>query len=149
MRRPAWRFCTPIITHEAHTMEPTILVIEQDPDLGRLFHSMLELEGYRVTLARDLTAAQEALAMNEPDLIVFDWQLSNTAGYPWVNKMRSGVRTAHIPILLVCGAMPPRQVYEMLGNAGVTMIEKPFDLLVFSRHVAALLQPRSRVLGAA
>jgi DNA-binding response OmpR family regulator len=130
-------------------MEPTILVIEQDPDLGRLFQSMLELEGYHVTLVRDVAAAREAVAQNHPALVVFDWSLSNTAGYVWVDQMRAGEHTAHIPILLVCGAMPPRLVYEMLGNAGVTMIEKPFDLLIFSRHVAALVHPHSRVLGAA
>lgn len=130
-------------------MGPTILVIEQDTDLRRLFESMLEIEGYHVALARDVDEARAALACREPDLVVFDWQLTNTAGYLWVDHMRSDARTAHIPILLVCGAMPPRVVYEMLGNAGVTMIEKPFDLLVFTRHVAALLRPYERALGAA
>lgn len=130
-------------------MESVILVIEHDPDLGRLFQSMLELEGYRVVLAPDVATTQAKLAGSPPDLVVFDWDLDNTAGYVWVDQMRSSERTAHIPILLVCGAMPPRLVYEMLGNAGVTMIEKPFDLLVFARHVAALVHPRTRVLGAA
>lgn len=130
-------------------MRPTILVIEQDPDLRRLFESMLGIEGYYVTLACDVDEARAVLARREPDLVIFDWQLTNTAGYVWVDQMRRGERTAHIPILLVCGAMPPRIVYEMLGNAGVTMIEKPFDLLVFTRHVAAILRPCERTLGAA
>jgi DNA-binding response OmpR family regulator len=125
-----------------------ILVIESDPDLGRFFVSMIGLEGYRVTLVRGVDEAQAVLTHDEPDLVVFDWQLSNTAGYVWVDKMRGSRLTAHIPILLVCGAMPPRIVYELLGNAGVTMVEKPFDLMVFSRHVAALVQPRENALGA-
>ncbi|HWQ14450.1 MAG TPA: response regulator [Roseiflexaceae bacterium] len=129
-------------------MRPIILVIEEDPDLGRLFESMLELEGYSVVLARTVQEAQELIDRREPDLIVFDWQLSNASGYIWVDQMRSSDATAHIPILLVCGALPPRIVYEMLGNAGVPVVEKPFDLLVFSRHVAALLRPHDRAVGA-
>jgi hypothetical protein len=66
----------------------------------------------------------------------------------WIDEMRSDERTTHIPILLVCGALPPRSVYEMLGNAGVPVLEKPFDLMVFSRHVAALLRPAGRAVGA-
>lgn len=130
-------------------MRPIILVIEEDPDLGRLFESMLHLEGYSVDLAPNVLEAEALIARREPDLIVFDWQLSNAAGYIWIDQMRSGDRTSHIPMLLVCGALPPRSVYEMLGNAGVPVVEKPFDLMVFSRHVAALLRPRGRAVGAA
>jgi DNA-binding response OmpR family regulator len=129
-------------------MRPIILVIEEDPDLGRLFESMLGIEGYTVALARTVQEAQAQIARREPDLIVFDWQLSNITGFTWIDQMRSGENTAHIPILLVCGALPPRSVYEMLGSAGVPVVEKPFDLLVFSRHVAALLRPYGRAVGA-
>jgi len=66
----------------------------------------------------------------------------------WVDQMRNDDRTSHIPILLVCGALPPRSVYEMLGNVGVPMIEKPFDLVSFNRHVASLLRPFGRAVGA-
>ncbi|MEN9938058.1 MAG: hypothetical protein RLZZ387_4637 [Chloroflexota bacterium] len=130
-------------------MTSTILVIEDDPDLGRLFESMLEIEGYRVVLARDVQEAEQAIARREPQLIIFDWQLSNVQGFIWVDQIRSNELTAHIPLLLVCGTLPPRSVYEMLGNAGVTLVEKPFDLLVFIRHIAALLRPFERTVGAA
>lgn len=129
-------------------MRPIILVIEEDPDLGRLFESMLQLEDYAVMLAHNVQEAQALIVRREPDLIVFDWQLTNAAGYLWVDQMRSSDRTAHIPILLVCGALPPRAIYEMLGNAGIPVVEKPFDLIVFSRHVAALLRPYDRAVGA-
>jgi DNA-binding response OmpR family regulator len=130
-------------------MSSSILVIEEDPDLGRLFDSMLGLEGYQVTLTHNVTEAREALLAREPDLIVFDWQLSNADGFMWVDRMRSDDRTVHIPILLICGVLPPRSVYEMLGNIGVPVLEKPFDLLVFSRHIKALLRPADRAVGAA
>ena len=129
-------------------MRPNIVVIEEDADLGRLFASMLQLDGYSVTLVQSHQEAQTELDRQEPSLIVFDWQLTNAEGFMWVDRMRNNPHTAHIPIMLVCGALPPRSVYEMLGNAGVPLIEKPFDLLVFSRHIASLLAPASRAVGA-
>ena len=129
-------------------MRSHILVIEEDPDLSRLFDSMLRLEGHEVALVRNVQEAQDKIAEREPDLIIFDWQLSNAAGFMCVDMMRNDERTAHIPIMLVCGARPPRSVYEMLSLAGVPMLEKPFDLMVFCRHVAALLHPIGRTVGA-
>lgn len=126
-----------------------ILVVEEDPDLGRLFEAMLAMEGYTITLTRHVQDAHRALAQQEPDLVIFDWSFTNVAGYAWIDELRTATQTAHIPVLLVCGALPPRGIYEMLAGAGVPMIEKPFDLLAFNRHIASLIQPRERIIGAA
>ena len=124
-----------------------ILVIEEDADLGRLFEAMLTMEGYMVTLIRRVADAQKVVAQREPHLIVFDWSVNNVAGYVWVDELRTASQTAHIPVLLVCGALPPRGMYEMLASAGIPMIEKPFDLFAFSRRIAALVPPRERAIG--
>ena len=128
-------------------MGATILVIEEDLDLGKLFDYMLRIEGYDVWLARDWQEAQAALEQAEPDMIIFDWALTNTRGYLWVDEVRATPETAHIPILLVCGELPPRGVAELLGSAGIPVIEKPFDIFVFCRRVASLLTPRERMAG--
>lgn len=125
-----------------------ILVIEEDTDLGRLFEAMLEMEGYRVTLVSRVADAQRELTLSRPDLVIFDWSVTNVAGYVWVDELRAAPQTAHIPILLVCAALPPRGIYEMLAGSGVPMIEKPFDLLALTRHIGAMIRPRERALGA-
>src|SRR5262245_13650457 len=81
----------------------TILVIEEEPDLGKLFGILLRNEGYEMQLARDWREAQAALAESEPGLIIFDWASSNPAGYLWADEVRASPATAHIPILFVCG----------------------------------------------
>src|SRR5262245_9252876 len=100
----------------------TILVIEAEPDLGRLFHVLLENEGYEVRLARDWREAQAALGTGEPDLIIFDWAITNTAGYLWADEVRASPLTAHIPILFVCGETPSRGMSHLLGNIGIPVI---------------------------
>jgi two-component system, OmpR family, phosphate regulon response regulator PhoB len=132
---------------EGKTMRATILVIEEEPDLSKLFGIMLRTEGYDARLARDWRAAQTALAESEPDLIIFDWAITDAAGYLWADDLRTAPATAHIPILFVCGDPPSRSMMQLLGNAGIPVIEKPFDIFVFRKRVSALLTPRARMAG--
>src|SRR5262249_30984407 len=125
----------------------TILVIEEEPDLGRLFGTLLENEGYEVRLASDWREAQAALGRNEPDMIIFDWATTNAAGYLWADEVRASPLTAHIPILFVCGEAPSRGMSQLLGNIGIPVIEKPFDIFVFRKRVTGLLAPRERMAG--
>jgi two-component system KDP operon response regulator KdpE len=128
-------------------MRPTILVIEYEPDLSKLFGIMLRAEGYNVQLVPDWQTAQRALAASEPDLIIFDWAITNAAGYLWADDLRNATATAHIPILFVCGDQPSRSMMQLLGNAGITVIEKPFDIFIFRKRVVALLTPLARMAG--
>jgi two-component system phosphate regulon response regulator PhoB len=128
-------------------MRAKILVIEEEPDLSKLFGILLKAEGYDVRLTYDWRAAQAALDEDEPDLIIFDWAFTNAAGYLWADELRATASTAHIPILFVCGDPPSRGMSQLLGNAGIPVIEKPFDIFVFRKRVAALLTPRERMAG--
>jgi DNA-binding response OmpR family regulator len=125
----------------------TILVIEEEPDLSKLFGILLRNEGYEVRLVRDWYEAQAALAAGEPGLIIFDWASSNAPGYLWADEVRASPATAHIPILFVCGETLSRGMSQLLGNAGILIIEKPFDIFVFRKRVFALLAPRERMAG--
>jgi DNA-binding response OmpR family regulator len=128
-------------------MRATILVIEEEPDLSKLFDILLRAEGYDARLTRDWQAAQAALSESEPDLIIFDWAISNAAGYLWADDLHTAPATAHIPILFVCGDQPTRSMMQLLGNAGIPVIEKPFDIFIFRKRVAALITPRARMAG--
>ena len=128
-------------------MDATILVIEESLDLCRLFEYMLRADGYTVRAFHDWQTAQAALPLNEPDLVIFDWSLSNTAGYAWAQALRSDPATAHIPVLFVCGDPPMRSDLEIIGSVGISVIDKPFDIFMFRKRVTALLAPRERAAG--
>lgn len=128
-------------------MDATILVIEESLDLCRLFEYMLRADGYAVRSFHNWQAAQAALSHGQPDLIIFDWSLANTSGYVWAESLRRNPPTAHIPVLFVCGDPPTRAELEMIGGAGISVIEKPFDIFMFRNRVTALLAPRERAAG--
>jgi PleD family two-component response regulator len=129
-------------------MDATILVIEENLDLSRLFEHLLRVDGYRVVSFHHWQQAQAALRAARPDLIIFDWALTNTSGYLWAAQLRMVPETEQLPILFVCGDPPTRGVIEMLGSAGIAVIDKPFDIFVFRNRLEALLA-RERVVGVA
>jgi DNA-binding response OmpR family regulator len=128
-------------------MAATILVIEESLDLCRLFEYMLRADGYTVRAYHDWQAAQAALPLGEPDLVIFDWSLANTAGYAWAESLRCDSATAHIPVLFVCGDSPTRRELEMVSSIGISVIDKPFDIFMFRNRVSALLALRERAAG--
>lgn len=130
-------------------MDATILVVEEDFDLSKLFYYMFTSEGYEVAVTYDVRSAQEVVISDEPDLIIFDWSLANVDGYLWVDELRAAPETEHIPVVLVCGDSPPHGVSHQLDRAGIPVIEKPFDILQLREYVASLLMPRERMAGAA
>ena len=128
-------------------MSETILVIERDPDLSRLFKSLLEVEGYQSTAARTLDEAREYLAQQPFDLIVYDLSLTNNAGFAFLEEHYTSAQQGHVPVLVVCDISPSRAILELLAGYGVALIEKPFDVRQFSTYVANLVERRERAVG--
>jgi response regulator RpfG family c-di-GMP phosphodiesterase len=128
-------------------MNTTILLLEPDHDLNRLFTCLLQSEGYRVHTLHRWQDAQLVLSVSIPDLIIFDWVSTATGGYQWVRQVRMEPATAHIPLLLLCcDALPTdRRAWDALAVS--TVIENPIDLARFRQQVHALLAPCARVVG--
>ncbi len=129
-------------------MESSILVIEESVDLRRLFEYILRADGHMVAAFNDWQAAQMALTTAAPDLIIFDWVLANTTGYAWAESLRRNPATSQIPLLFVCGDSPSRGTLEMIGELGISMIDKPFDIFIFRNRLNALLGMHERAFGA-
>ena len=129
-------------------MESSILVVEESVDLCRLFEYILRADGHTVNAFTDWQTAQTALTTPEPDLIIFDWNITNGAGYAWIESLCNDDATSHIPILLVCGDPPTHRTLALLGELGVSVIEKPFDIFIFRNRLNALLGMQERAFGA-
>src|SRR5262245_20190208 len=82
---------------------PSILVIDDDPDLTALLHDVLEEEGYRVvTSAAPLDSVD--ISQLRPGLIVLDlWFGGKDGGWDQLQALRSTPGARHIPVL-VCTA---------------------------------------------
>lgn len=100
-----------------------ILAIEDDPDLGYLYQSFLEAEGYDVEVARD--AAEAALRLRDlPDLVLLDLMLPGIDGYTILRRMKADRSIRDIPVIVVSATVPPGRQHIPGADA---LIRKPFE----------------------
>jgi CheY-like chemotaxis protein len=82
----------------------TILVVEDDADLRRLFVLTLTLAGYVVRQAADGLEALRLLDPVPPDLVVLDLVLPALSGVFVQQEIAAHAHTRHIPIVVVTGS---------------------------------------------
>ncbi|HJW48881.1 MAG TPA: response regulator [Candidatus Limnocylindria bacterium] len=75
-----------------------ILIVDDDPHLGRSVERVLEHEGYLCLVALDPTSAAEAAAEFKPDLILIELQPGYTPALP---QLRAAV--GEVPFVFMAG----------------------------------------------
>jgi CheY-like chemotaxis protein len=94
----------------------TILVVEDDEDLRRLFRTALTLSGYDVEEAGDGLEALQKLDHSPPDLVVLDVMLPQFSGLIVQQELAAHVLTREIPVVIITGSGAD------LGHVGVACI---------------------------
>jgi DNA-binding response OmpR family regulator len=77
-----------------------VLVVEDDPDLGRLLTVSLGRDGRDVQLARTGREAREAIERAEPSLVVLDLGLPGEDGFSVVDWLRERGALSGVPLLV-------------------------------------------------
>lgn len=106
------------------SMSSTILIVEDNEDIGENLVEILRDEGYEPWLAR---TADDALVLLEhapapPTLILLDLVMPGMPALEFVGRLKGSSRWAAIPVVLITAAAPP----EGLAVSGV--LRKPFDV---------------------
>jgi len=83
------------------TPPPTILVVEDDPAIGRLLRETLEFEGYATVVAPTGEAGITYALREVPQLLILDLMLPGMDGFAVVERLRANVKTAHIPVVII------------------------------------------------
>jgi DNA-binding response OmpR family regulator len=82
----------------------TILVVEDDADLRRLYRTALTLAGFVV---HDVSIGLDALRridMDPPDLVVLDLMLPDISGLVIRQEIAAHAHTRNIPVVIVTGS---------------------------------------------
>jgi PAS domain S-box-containing protein len=77
-----------------------VLVVEDEPDLGRLLAARLERRGFHVELARTGREARDAIERAEPRLVVLDLALPGEDGFAVADWLRRTARADGVPLLV-------------------------------------------------
>ena len=125
---------------------PTILVVDDEPEIVTLLRFVLEKDGYKILEASNGQVALERLGVQPPepgtvlpDLIILDIMMPVMDGYTLNARLQKENKTMGIPILvLTAKGQKMRDLFEMAPNVAA-YIEKPFDPKALRDLVAGML----------
>ena len=116
---------------------PSILVVDDDPNISRLEQLYLEKEGYEVRLAADGNEAIDAFRKLPPDLVLLDVMLPGMDGYQVLKAVR---RSGNIPVIMVTARGETFDKVLCLELRADDYITKPFDGKEMTARVKAVLR---------
>jgi two-component system, OmpR family, response regulator len=105
-------------------MEKTILVVDDDPELGHLLHDYFCDWGYHVLLACDGNQMRDQLADNQIDLVVLDFMLPGEDGFALCRALRAD---SDIPVLMLTANGDEMNRIIGLEMGADDYINKPFN----------------------
>jgi two-component system cell cycle response regulator DivK len=82
-------------------MAKSILVVEDNELNMKLFHDLLEAQGYNVLQSRDGMEALKVARMHKPDLILMDIQLPEVSGLEVTKWLKEDEELRAIPVIAV------------------------------------------------
>lgn len=92
------------LTSEDDEHQTRLLVIEDEPDTGRLLHMMLRNAGYAVDRVESLHSARERLAQRRYAALTLDLHLPDGNGRELIEELRREPQTRTLPIVIVSAA---------------------------------------------
>lgn len=107
------------------SVNQTVLLVEDDPDLAELYLLQLKRAGFKVRLAETAQAALRQLERRPPEVIVLDMLLPEYNGLGLLHEMRGYSDWRAIPVIILSN-IPAREL-------GVT--EHTLEQLGISRYL--------------
>jgi len=117
-------------------MMPKKVLIVEDNELNmKLFHDLLDSQGYETLQTREGLQAMALARQHSPDLILMDIQLPEISGLEVTKWLKDDEELAHIPIIAVT-AFAMKGDEERIRQGGCeAYISKPISVMHFLETV--------------
>jgi two-component system phosphate regulon response regulator PhoB len=126
---------------------PSILVIEDEPDILELVRYNLAKDGYAVVGADTGEAGLAEVRAQIPDLILLDLMLPGIDGFEVCRTLRTEPRTSAVPVVILTARGEESDIVAGLELGADDYIVKPFSPRVLAARVAAVLRRRASALS--
>ncbi len=108
-----------------HTHSACILVIDDEPQIRKLFRISLRAHGYDVREAENGQSGIDAVALHRPDLILLDMGLPDISGIEVIRTIREW---SEIPIIIVSVQEKENDKIMALDSGANDYVVKPFGI---------------------
>ena len=104
----------------------TIVLIEDDREIGSTLTAVLEGAGYRVILATNGIDGQRLITTERPDLVITDMMMPRMGGFPVLEFLRTLTSPPKVIMITANEGGRHKAYAEMLGV--VDYLRKPFAM---------------------
>lgn len=117
---------------------PSILVVDDDPEIRKLLARYIESQGFRVLLAANCHELQERLATHQIDLVVLDVMLPDGSGLDLCRDLRA--QRSNVPIILLTALKEDVDRIIGLEIGADDYLGKPFNPRELVARIKAVLR---------
>lgn len=129
---------------DAANEKPSVLIIDDNSQL-RAYTASLLADKFEISLASDgiegLTKAVETI----PDAVICDVMMPVMNGMELCKKLKSDIRTSHIPVLMLTACADDIQRIEGYNCGADAYLTKPFHATLLIARLQSLLDNRKRL----
>jgi DNA-binding response OmpR family regulator len=117
--------------------KPTIMIVDDDPEIRRLVAELLQREGFETEAAESASGMDDVLARMRPDLVVLDLMLPGEDGLSICRRLRAD---SMLPILMLTAKSDEIDRVVGLEMGADDYLVKPFGPRELLARVRALLR---------
>jgi two-component system, cell cycle response regulator DivK len=122
-------------------MPKKVLIVEDNELNMKLFHDLLEAQGYQTLETREGLAALTLAREHRPDLILMDIQLPEISGLEVTKWLKDDDELAHIPVIAVTAFAMKGDEERIRAGGCAAYIAKPIAVGPFLDTVRKYLEP--------
>lgn len=121
--------------------KPYVLIVEDEPEIGRFLEASLSALEYKVGLATTGAAALKFCAARPPDVLVLDLGLPDMDGKDIIRKLRDWSR---LPVIVLSARDQEAEKVEALESGADDYLTKPFGIQELAARIKVALRHNSR-----
>ncbi|MDR1645271.1 MAG: response regulator [Tannerellaceae bacterium] len=126
-----------------HNTSPKLLIVEDNKELRSLIASRFR-DHYTILQAGDGEAGLEIALREVPDLILSDVMMPRMDGIEMSRRIKSDIRTSHIPLILLTARTGEESKLEGLTAGADDYISKPFNQEILQIKIHNLIEKNKR-----
>lgn len=116
----------------------TIMIIDDDVNIGNMLEELLQREGYATLRAYSGTEARLILSLQKPDLILLDLMLPGLNGEELLPEIK------HTPVIVLSAKTDVSNKVDLLLNGACDYVTKPFDTRELLARITVWLRTQPR-----
>ena len=121
----------------------TLLIVEDNVDIQVLITNIFEAD-FTILTAEDGIEGYKTAIEQKPDLIISDIMMPNMSGLELSNKLKTDIRTSHIPLVLLTALNDFESKKSGFDKGADVYISKPFSPELLELQIHNLLKTRQK-----